>query len=56
MPQGASRLEIGLLYVAGVIQGLALVTFPAASAIFTVRPTGSRLPISEDATKTAAST
>jgi MFS family permease len=39
MAQGASRLEIGLLYVAGVIQGLALVTFPAASAIFT-SPTG----------------
>ncbi len=29
-----SRFEIGLLYLAGVVQGLALVTFPAASAIF----------------------
>lgn len=35
MPQTASRFEIGLLYVIGVVQGLALVTFPAASAIFT---------------------
>ncbi|MDR3538744.1 MAG: hypothetical protein P4L71_19775 [Acetobacteraceae bacterium] len=34
MPQHASRFEIGLLYLAGVVQGLALVTFPAASAIF----------------------
>lgn len=31
----ASRIEIGLLYVAAVVQGLALVTFPAASGIFT---------------------
>jgi MFS transporter, FHS family, glucose/mannose:H+ symporter len=31
----ASRSEIGLVYVAAVVQGLALVTFPAASAIFT---------------------
>jgi hypothetical protein len=30
-----SRAEIGLVYFAGVVQGLALVTFPAASAIFT---------------------
>lgn len=35
MAQAASRFEIGLLYVTGVVQGLALVTFPAASAIFT---------------------
>ncbi|KRE05785.1 MFS transporter [Bosea sp. Root381] len=35
MVQTASRFEIGLLYVIGVVQGLALVTFPAASAIFT---------------------
>lgn len=35
MQQTASRFEIGLLYVIGVVQGLALVTFPAASAIFT---------------------
>jgi hypothetical protein len=34
MPPAASRFEIGLLYAAGVVQGLALVTFPAASAIF----------------------
>jgi MFS family permease len=32
--QSASRFEIALLYVAGVVQGLALVTFPAASTIF----------------------
>jgi FHS family glucose/mannose:H+ symporter-like MFS transporter len=30
----ASRFEVGLLYLAGVVQGLALVTFPAASTIF----------------------
>jgi MFS transporter, FHS family, glucose/mannose:H+ symporter len=34
MPQAASRFEIVLIYLAGVLQGLALVTFPAASAIF----------------------
>ena len=39
MPQGASQFEVGLLYIAGVVQGLALVTFPAASAIF-ASPTG----------------
>ena len=33
--QTASRFEIGLLYLAGMVQGLALVTFPAASTIFT---------------------
>ena len=31
----ASRTEIGLVYAAAVVQGLALVTFPAASSIFT---------------------
>ena len=31
----ATRAEIGLVYFTGVVQGLALVTFPAASAIFT---------------------
>ena len=31
----ASRTEIGLVYVAAIVQGLALVTFPAASSIFT---------------------
>jgi fucose permease len=31
----ASRVEIGVVYAAAVVQGLALVTFPAASAIFT---------------------
>jgi MFS family permease len=31
----ASRTEIGVVYFAGVVQGLALVTFPAASSIFT---------------------
>jgi MFS transporter, FHS family, glucose/mannose:H+ symporter len=35
----ASRFEIGVLYVAAVVQGLALVSFPAASAILT-SPTG----------------
>jgi FHS family glucose/mannose:H+ symporter-like MFS transporter len=35
MPPDASRFEIGLLYLSGVAQGLALVTFPAASTIFT---------------------
>lgn len=35
----ASRTEIGVVYFAGIMQGLALVTFPAASAIFT-RPDG----------------
>jgi MFS family permease len=31
----ASRAEIGVVYFAAVVQGLALVTFPAASSIFT---------------------
>ncbi|MGZ3328425.1 MAG: hypothetical protein ACXU85_14825, partial [Xanthobacteraceae bacterium] len=31
----ASRSEVGVVYVAAVMQGLALVTFPAASSIFT---------------------
>jgi MFS family permease len=31
----ASRTEIGVVYFAAMVQGLALVTFPAASAIFT---------------------
>jgi fucose permease len=31
----ASRTEIGVVYFAGMLQGLALVTFPAASSIFT---------------------
>jgi fucose permease len=31
----AKRTEIGLVYLAGLVQGLALVTFPAASSIFT---------------------
>ena len=35
----ASRTEIVVVYFAGMIQGLALVTFPAASSIFT-RPDG----------------
>jgi MFS transporter, FHS family, glucose/mannose:H+ symporter len=30
-----NRTEIGVIYVAAVVQGLALVTFPAASSIFT---------------------
>jgi MFS transporter, FHS family, glucose/mannose:H+ symporter len=35
MSAPASRTEIGVVYFAGMVQGLALVTFPAASAIFT---------------------
>ena len=31
----ASRAEIGVVYFAGVVQGLTLVTFPAASSVFT---------------------
>ncbi len=31
----AKRTEIGLVYLAGLVQGVALVTFPAASSIFT---------------------
>jgi hypothetical protein len=31
----AKRSEIAAVYVAGVIQGMALVTFPAAGTIFT---------------------
>jgi fucose permease len=31
----AKRAEIGLVYLAGLVQGVALVTFPAASSIFT---------------------
>lgn len=42
MPQPASRFEIGLLYGAGLVQGLALVTFPAASAVF-ASPSGFHL-------------
>ena len=34
MAQSASRFEIALLYLAGGVQGRALVTFPAASTIF----------------------
>jgi fucose permease len=34
-PAPASRSEVGVIYFTGVIQGLALVTFPAAGAIFT---------------------
>jgi MFS family permease len=31
----ATRAESGVVYAAGLVQGLALVTFPAASTIFT---------------------
>ena len=31
----ARQAEVGLIYVTGLVQGLALVTFPAASSIFT---------------------
>lgn len=34
-PAPAGGAEIGVIYFAGVVQGLALVTFPAASSIFT---------------------
>lgn len=37
MPHAANRFEIGLLYLAGVVQGLVLVTFPAAGTIFVSR-------------------
>ncbi len=37
VPESARRFEIGLLYFAGVVQGLALVTFPAAGTIFVSR-------------------
>jgi fucose permease len=37
MSASATRAEIAVVYVAAVVQGLALVTFPAASAIFTSR-------------------
>jgi MFS family permease len=39
LTRAVRRHEIALLYCAGVVQGLALVTFPAASTIFTA-PTG----------------
>jgi MFS transporter, FHS family, glucose/mannose:H+ symporter len=39
VPATAGRTEIGVIYFAGMVQGLALVTFPAASSIFT-RPEG----------------
>jgi fucose permease len=42
MPDTAGKLTIGLLYLAGVVQGLALVTFPAASTIF-ANPSGFNL-------------
>lgn len=42
MAQTSNTLFIGLLYVAGVVQGLALVTFPAAGAILT-SPSGFNL-------------
>ena len=35
MPRAASKVTIGLIYFAAVVQGLALVTFPAAGTIFT---------------------
>ena len=35
LPQWPARNEIGVVYFAAVVQGLALVTFPAASSIFT---------------------
>jgi FHS family glucose/mannose:H+ symporter-like MFS transporter len=35
MSTSATRAEIAVVYLAGVVQGLALVTFPAASTIFT---------------------
>ena len=41
-PQVAGKFTILLIYLCGVVQGLALVTFPAASATF-VSPTGFHL-------------
>jgi MFS family permease len=38
-PREGNPLTVALLYLSGVVQGLSLVTFPAASAIFT-SPTG----------------
>jgi MFS transporter, FHS family, glucose/mannose:H+ symporter len=38
----ASRVTVGLIYLAAVVQGLALVTFPAASSIF-ASPSGFNL-------------
>src|SRR5262245_27932684 len=35
LPQMPSRSEVGLINVIGLVQGLALVTFPAASSVFT---------------------
>ena len=43
VPRAASKPTIGLIYFAAVVQGLALVTFPAASTIFT-SPAGSVSP------------
>jgi len=34
-PPTATKTEVGLIYGTGLVQGLALVTFPAASSIFT---------------------
>ena len=31
----ASRAEVSVVYGAGIVQGIALVTFPAAGTIFT---------------------
>ncbi len=42
MHEAASKFTIALLYLAGLVQGLALVTFPAASTIF-ASPTGFHL-------------
>jgi MFS transporter, FHS family, glucose/mannose:H+ symporter len=42
IPPAAGRSTLRLLYLCGAMQGLALVTFPAASAIFT-NPTGFHL-------------
>jgi len=36
-PQPASRAEAAAVNAAGLVQGIALVTFPAASTIFTAR-------------------
>ena len=33
----AARTDVGLIYLTGLVQGLALVTFPAASSVFTSR-------------------
>jgi len=46
MPQASRKLTIALLYLAGIVQGVALVTFPAAGTIF-ASPSGFNLSSAE---------